>query len=283
MEVIRAETAGFCMGVDMALNKLNRLMQENGEGRDVRTLGPIIHNPQVLARYEKQGVFTADTPEDVPRGAHCVIRAHGIPRHVEDRLRKRGVTILDATCPRVKKAQTLIAKHSDQGRTLLLYGEAEHPEVKGLLSYAGDDAMVFGSPEELDPEHLDPSRPYVLAAQTTQDREIFDELMNAMQADPNLDVVVLQTICDATKLRQEEAMHIAMDVDCMVVVGGRISGNTRRLVQVCEAKGARCVHVETPEELPLEELRTCARIGLTAGASTPGDIIDAVEAALLSI
>ncbi|MDD4731482.1 MAG: 4-hydroxy-3-methylbut-2-enyl diphosphate reductase [Desulfovibrio sp.] len=283
MEVIRAETAGFCMGVDMALNKLDRLIQENGAGLPVRTLGPIIHNPQVLARYEAQGVFTAETPAQVPTGAHCVIRAHGIPRDVEQALRKQGVDILDATCPRVKKAQTLIARQCARGRTLLLYGEAEHPEVKGLLSYAGDDAVVFGSPEELDPDGLDRARPYVLAAQTTQDREIFDALARKMKADPGLDVEVLQTICDATKLRQEEAMHIAMDVDCMVVVGGRMSGNTRRLVQVCETKGARCVHVEIPDELPLKELRSCQRIGLTAGASTPKDIIDAVEAALQAI
>jgi 4-hydroxy-3-methylbut-2-enyl diphosphate reductase len=283
MEVIRAETAGFCMGVDMALNKLDRLIETNSEGRAIHTLGPIIHNPQVLARYEGQGVRTAGSPSEVPQDAHCVIRAHGIPREVEEELRAQGATILDATCPRVKKAQTLIARQSREGRLLLLYGEADHPEVKGLLSYAGPEAVVFDAPEELDVDGLDRTRRYVLAAQTTQDREAFEALAQVMEADPDLDVVVLHTICDATKLRQEEAMRIASDVDCMVVAGGRMSGNTRRLAQACEAKGARCVLVETPEELPLDELRRCRRIGLTAGASTPGRIIDAVERILLAL
>ncbi|MGE4290757.1 MAG: 4-hydroxy-3-methylbut-2-enyl diphosphate reductase [Desulfovibrio sp.] len=277
MEVIRAETAGFCMGVDMALNKLNRLIEANSEGRTIRTLGPIIHNPQVLGRYELLGVRTADSPSEVPAEAHCVIRAHGIPRQVEEELRRQGATILDATCPRVKKAQTLISRQSREDRLLLLYGEADHPEVKGLLSYATSEAVVFDAPDELNIDALDRARRYVLAAQTTQDREAFLALAKRMEDDPGLDVVVLHTICDATKLRQEEAMRIAADVDCMVVVGGRMSGNTRRLSQVCLAQGARCVLVETPEELPLDELRHCRRIGLTAGASTPGDIIDEVE------
>ncbi|MEF2144093.1 MAG: 4-hydroxy-3-methylbut-2-enyl diphosphate reductase [Desulfovibrionaceae bacterium] len=280
MEVIRAETAGFCMGVDMALNKLDRLIESSEPENTIHILGPIIHNPQVLERYEKRGVLTARSHSDVAPGSHCVIRAHGIPKEEEEALQAQGVRILDATCPRVKKAQTLIARQTKNGRCLLLYGEADHPEVKGLLSYALPGAIVFDFPEDLDISGLDRTRPYVLAAQTTQDREAFEAVAKALEAEPDLDVVVLHTICDATKLRQDEAMRIAAEVDCMVVVGGRMSGNTRRLVQVCEAKGARCVHVETADELPCKNLENCNKIGLTAGASTPKDIIDAVHEAL---
>lgn len=280
MDVIRAETAGFCMGVDKALIKLDQIISERGDGDGIYTLGPLIHNPQVLARYGDNGVVVAKRPEDVPPGSVCLIRAHGVPKAKEAALEGKDVTIIDATCPRVKKAQLLIEKESDKGRSLLLYGEADHPEVAGLLSYAGDDAFVFGDLDELTAHPLVAENKYVLAAQTTQDRQVFAKLAEDMEADPSLDVAVLHTICDATKRRQAEAVALAGIVDHMVVVGGYSSGNTRRLAQVCKDAGTPCVHVETPEELPLDQLRSAETIGLTAGASTPADLINAVEKTL---
>ena len=153
------------------------------------------------------------------------------------------------------------------------YGEADHPEVRGLLSYAGPDAFVFDSREEFESFPLEPDARYVLAAQTTQDRAVFEALAADLAERPNLDVKVLQTICDATRQRQEDAVRIAREVDYMVVVGGKESGNTRRLAQVAAAQGTPCVHVETAAELPLDELRKCRRVGLTAGASTPRELV----------
>lgn len=280
MEVIRADTAGFCMGVDMALNKLDAILGSEESDRPIITLGPIIHNPQVMSRYAALGVSVAETPAEVPDGAICIIRAHGVPKAREAELDNRGVTIIDATCPRVKKAQLLIERESAEERHLLLYGEADHPEVKGLLSYALDDAFVFGSRAELEDHDLVPDRKYVLAAQTTQDRQEFMALSHEMEANPDIDVVVLNTICDATKHRQAEAVAVAEIVDHMVVVGGYSSGNTRRLAQVCEEAGTPCTHVEIPDELPLNDLKKATCIGLTAGASTPKDLIDAVERVL---
>lgn len=272
MDVILAETAGFCMGVDLALNRLDSLLAEEGVG-SVQTLGPIIHNPQVLEHYGKRGVTVARGLEDIAPGSAVVIRAHGVPRALQEGLDARGARVVDATCPKVKKAQMLIGREAERGRKLLLYGEADHPEVRGLLSYAGPDAFVFGSREEFEAHALDPDARYVLAAQTTQDREVFETLAADLADRPGLDVKVLQTICDATRLRQEDAVRIAREVDYMVVVGGRESGNTRRLAQVAAAQGTPCVHVETATELPLDELRKCRRVGLTAGASTPRELV----------
>lgn len=270
------------MGVALALQRLDKLI-ENAEGRPIYILGPIIHNPQVLKQYAEMGVIMADSPDEVPGGAFVVIRAHGITRQVEDSLRARDVKIKDATCPKVKKAQLLIARHTGEGRKLLLYGEADHPEVAGLVSYSADGHWVFGSEKELDAYSLSPDKRYVLAAQTTQDRVLFDRIAERLSLDESLDVVVLHTICDATKLRQAEAKELAASVDFVVVVGGYNSGNTRRLAQVVSDQGTPCRHVETLADLDLDELAGYVKVGVTAGASTPRRLINEVIRGLEAI
>lgn len=282
LKVVLAETAGFCMGVDLALRRLDKLVA-SAAGGPIYILGPIIHNPQVLKKYAEQGVIIAESPDDVPDGACVVIRAHGITRQVEASLRARDVVIKDATCPRVKKAQLLIGRHTADGQELLLYGEDDHPEIKGLVSYAAGDHFVFDSEEELTAYGLAKGKAYVLAAQTTQDRVVFDAFSERLSVDPDMDVTVLKTICDATKLRQREACKLSSDVDFMVVVGGYNSGNTRRLAQVVTEQGTPCKHVETVAELSLDELRGYSRIGVTAGASTPRHLIDEVLEALSAL
>lgn len=279
MKVIVAETAGFCMGVSLALKKLDAEV-ENGQDAAICTLGPIIHNPQVLESYEKQGVGSIDAPAEANPGCTVVIRAHGIPSSVEQELRERGVTIIDATCPKVKKAQLLIDRQTQRGRTLLLYGEENHPEVKGLLSYATQDALVFDSLEELEEAGLDEDGQYFLAAQTTQDKEVFARIKDYAQSRTNSLLPVLETICDATRVRQEEAIRVARDVDKMVVVGGYQSGNTRRLAKVVQEQGTECIHVETAEELAPSLFEGCDTVGLTAGASTHDKTIEEVRSAL---
>jgi len=283
MTVRRAKTAGFCMGVDLALRKLDQLLQEQDPDVPIYTFGPLIHNPQVLAHYASKGVRRTEDPEAIEPGSIVLIRAHGIPRSVDERLAALGLTVADATCPKVKKAQKLIAKEADKGGILLLYGEEAHPEVRGLLSHASHGAIIFDSLDELKGHAIDPGDSYFLAAQTTQDETEFERIRDYLFETLGKEIPVLYTICDATQRRQEEAIAIARDVDFMVVAGGRDSGNTRRLVKVAEAQGVPCVHVETVEELPLEKMRGKARIGLTAGASTPKTIIDAVESIIASI
>ena len=217
-----------------------------------------------------------DSPDEVPSGVLVVIRAHGITRQVEESLRARDVKIKDATCPRVKKAQLLIGRHTNKDSILLLYGEADHPEVAGLVSYAANGYFVFDSEEQLAEYGLRKDTRYVLAAQTTQDRILFDKISKQLQSNTDLDVTVLETICDATKLRQTEARKLASEVDFMVIIGGYNSGNTRRLAQVVAEEGTPCKHVETYAELPVRELAGYSRIGVTAGASTPRVLIDQV-------
>jgi 4-hydroxy-3-methylbut-2-en-1-yl diphosphate reductase len=282
MEIVRARLAGFCMGVGLALNKLDALLGD-GDNRPTFMLGPIIHNPQVLEAYARRGVGLAKTSADLPSGGRVVIRAHGIPCQEEEELIKRGVEVVDATCPKVKRAQLLIGEQAKAGRTLLLFGEDDHPEVRGLLSYAGPDAFVFETPEALTSHALDPSVSYVLAAQTTQDRQAFLQIQTDLAARLPGGVPTLETICDATRLRQEEAIRLAGKTDCAVVVGGKASGNTRRLSQVIESAGTPTVLVETVDDLRGITLTQYTRVGLTAGASTPKSIIDEIEAFLQAL
>lgn len=281
MDVVVAQSAGFCMGVGLALEKLETVLDEADPGERIHTLGPIIHNPQVLAEFAARGVQCIDQPEEARPGSTVVIRAHGITRQAEAQLRARGVTVIDATCPKVSTAQKLISRETSRGRSLLLLGEAHHPEVRGLLSYASPDAVVFETLEELQPL-LVPGTDYVLAAQTTQDRAVFEQVRDYLRGVLGEEAPVLETICDATRVRQQEAIAVARQVDMMVVAGGFSSGNTRRLAQVVAAQGIPCIHVETADQLKAGDFAGCRKIGLTAGASTPDKIIREIHAVLAS-
>lgn len=282
MEVMRADTAGFCMGVSLALRKLEEALEsydKKGFSRPERricTLGPIIHNPQVLSDFSSRGVVCISSPEDAMPGDMVLIRAHGITRTDEDRLRLSGAEVRDATCPRVKKAQLEIARATENGATLLLFGEADHPEVRGLVSYACGKAHIFCSRHELDSIALSRDERYVLASQTTQDRGTFDSISGVLAQSLPL-LTVLRTICDATRKRQEEALRIAREVDIMVIVGGRQSGNTRRLAALASLSGIESLHVESAGELSAKSFAKKKRAGLTAGASTPKSLIDETE------
>ena len=284
MNVIRAKRAGFCMGVALALHKLDSMVTVR-KGEQVATLGDIIHNPQVLEDYAGKGVRRLATAAEAEADMAVLIRAHGITRSMEEELRNRCARVEDATCPRVKKAQLAIAEATSAGRELLLYGEADHPEVRGLISYAAGASYIFSSREELDSllERVElAGRSVVLAAQTTQDRLIFDEMRTELSRKFGDSLIVLDTICDATRQRQEEAGELADRVQAMVVVGGKTSGNTRRLAELARMRGVPTVLVETADELPQEFFAGIETVGLTAGASTPGYIIDEVEALLKS-
>lgn len=283
MEVIRAEKGGFCAGVVLALGKLDALLKkEASSGRLLWTLGEIIHNPQVVEGYARRGVRVAETPEEIPPGAVTLIRAHGVPREVKRTLRRRGIVVREATCPKIRRAQRLIRRQAREGRLLLLFGEEGHPEVCSLLSYGAAGALRFAGRQELGRLPLEAGGCYCLAAQTTQNRAAFEEIAAALAARRDCSVTVLRTICEATRLRQEEAIEIAGRVECMVVVGGKSSGNTRRLAEVVAARDVPVVQVETAEELRLEELRRLRRVGLTGGASTPRETIDEVYRRLAS-
>lgn len=277
MEVIQAKTAGFCMGVSLALKKLDdELRKKDILGRIV-TLGSIIHNPQVIAKYEEKGVVCAVDLSELKPGDRVLIRAHGIPCDKENKLAELDVTVIDATCPKVKRAQLGIASMHQKGQTLLLFGEADHPEVRGLLSYAGLDSMVFGDIDEFDGLKLDSAVTYFLAAQTTQDIDQYNKITAFAKKRLPYKPAVLNTVCSATRKRMRETIELARNVDMVVVVGGYESGNTRRLAEAVKAEGKKVLHVETPEEISSEAFCEGDVVALTAGASTPKFMIDATQ------
>ncbi len=277
MKIIRAQTAGFCMGVALALQKLDEAIEQaKAQNKRICTFGPIIHNPQVLNDYLAQGVQSIAYAHEALANDCVIIRAHGIPKEDEATLKNCGANIIDATCPKVKKAQLAIAKATQDGTILLLFGEVDHPEVRGLVSYAHGEAFVFDSLDELQATKLAPQNSYVLASQTTQDQQIFMQIEHYLKTQLG-SVPVLATICHATSQRQEEIMRIANDVDAVVIVGGKESGNTRRLADVAASKGVPTWHVETVDELKNENFKQMSTLGLTAGASTPKSLIDAVH------
>lgn len=278
IHVLRAKHGGFCMGVALALNKLDALVTSHSG--PIATMGEIIHNPQVIESYARKGVRCLQSTEEAREDMAVLIRAHGIPRESEADLRRRSAHVEDATCPRVKKAQLAIAKTTAPGHELLLYGEAAHPEVRGLISYAAGASHIFSSLEEM--ETLLSACPFqgrsvVLAAQTTQDRILFEKMRQRLSEILGDSLTVLDTICDATRERQNETVALAERVQAMVVVGGRASGNTRRLAELAKARGVPTVLVETAEELNSAQFQGYDTVGLTAGASTPKSIIDEVE------
>ncbi|MCF6267908.1 MAG: 4-hydroxy-3-methylbut-2-enyl diphosphate reductase [Desulfuromusa sp.] len=283
MEFVRAKSAGFCMGVSLALHKLDNIIAEENISGDIYILGSIIHNPQVVAEYAEKGVISVDSPEEIPPGSIVVIRAHGITKQVQYSLSQRGILVIDATCPKVKDACLSIEENTQKGRVLLLFGEEAHPEVKCLLSYAAGKTVVFDTLEECQTCDLDPALKYCLAAQTTQDKHVFDAISRELSKRKGLDLIVLDTICNATRMRQGEATKIADKTDFVIVAGGYNSSNTRRLAQVIETSGTAALHVETADELPLDDLRKFQKIGLTAGASTPKKIVDKIQKVLESL
>lgn len=294
MQVLRARSAGFCLGVSLALKRLDQELTASGKsgtgngpaGRLI-TLGPIIHNPLVMQHYASLGVVCTEDIADIRPGDRVVIRAHGIPKTVEEQLAASGATVIDATCPKVKKAQLSIAKAHNKGGAMLLFGEREHPEVRGLLSYAGSDAQVFGSLAELERILPEPGAPCFLAAQTTQDRTTFEEAKHRLEEQGGRKPRVLDTICDATRSRQQEVLELCTRVDVVVVVGGLNSGNTKRLAEVARAAGTPAIHIEQVADIDDETretlLKTASIIGLTAGASTPDAHINAMEEYLTAL
>lgn len=273
MEIIKAKTAGFCFGVNRAVQLTYDLL---ARGVRVATLGPLIHNPQCVADLEKKGAVIAGTPADVPDGCEVVIRSHGVGRGVYDALAARGLTVHDATCPFVAKIHSLARRAGEEGRTLFIAGDRAHPEVQGIVGHTRGSVFVFADLEELrticTPENS--KNGIFVAAQTTFEVKKWQECVKFLKkvyTNPQ----IFDTICNATWARQHEAECLARECDRMIVIGGRQSSNTQKLAAVA-ARYADTVTVETAGELDPAWWRGAAKVGVTAGASTPSSIIEEV-------
>ncbi len=271
MEVILASNAGACYGVQRALD----LAQEAARSSlTAQTLGPLIHNPQVVSDLSREGVSVADRVEDVTAQT-IIIRSHGVPPSVMKKACATGCKIIDATCPYVIRAQRAARDLAQRGYHVIVVGERSHPEVEGLCAFAregGADALVATSPDEL-PDDL--VAPIGVVVQTTQVHSNLQAIIEAIR-DRGIEPCVEDTICSATGLRQEAAAELSKHVDAMVVVGGHNSANTTHLFEICSAITSRAYHIESLDELPSDAFMGCSVIGVTAGASTPERQISAV-------
>jgi len=269
MNVIIAKRAGFCFGVKRATQMA---FEAAGKGDKTYTLGPIIHSPQVVQKLEEMGVKVVRDLDNTNSGT-IIIRSHGVLASEMDEAVQKQLEIVDATCPFVKKAQEHVKSLSEAGYGVVVVGDADHPEVQGIVSYGGDKVFVVGSGEEV--KRLPKMNKIGVVAQTTQS---FENLKNVVSECllRGGEIRVFNTICDATAVRQEEAKELACRVDCMLVVGGFNSANTRRLAEVCAEIQPRTYHIETAAEIDPAWFVNVERVGVTAGASTPKWIIDEV-------
>lgn len=273
MDVVIADHAGACYGVNRALRRVESAEEQSSH---VFTLGPLIHNPQVVDDLKARGVGVAETLDDVEPGDTLVIRSHGVaPSTIVD-AKARGLKVEDATCPYVAKVQRAAAQLAEEGLYVIIVGEAGHPEVEGIRACVDGPVCVVSSPEDV-PIVL-PDRVGVVV-QTTQSRELLDRVLSVIR-DRSDNVVLRDTICFATQQRQESAAVLSARADVMVVIGGRNSGNTRRLFDICRTHCPRSHFIESADELEASWFTDASLVGVTAGASTPEYQISRVVDAL---
>jgi len=274
LDILVAKSSGFCFGVKRAINIAHKCAQETpGE---IFTLGPIIHNPQVVKKLEASQVFAKKGLDEVSSGT-IIIRSHGVKLDEIRVAREKGLNIVDATCPFVKKAQDLVSLLSEEGYTVIVAGEKDHPEVKGLVSYGSKEVIVADSPQEI--SSMARKKKIGIIAQTTLPVEKLEDIVSFCLHRAS-EIKVFNTICNATSIRQEESAELAEKADVMVVVGGKNSANTRRLADICKKVQPRTYHIEVADELKPEWFDRVASVGVTSGASTPDWVINDVVARL---
>ena len=281
MKVKTAKTAGFCFGVKRAVDKVYELI-ENGVS-PIYTLGPIIHNEEVVSDFEKKGV-TVISEEDIPklREGTVVIRSHGVGRRIYDMLKTAGISFVDVTCPFVLKIHRIVERESRAGKQIIIFGDPSHPEVKGICGWCEGSCTVLRNREDAENFVPDPGRIPCIVSQTTFNYNKFKELVEILckkrydNSVLNMDDI-LNTICNATEERQKEAQTIAGEVDTMLVIGGRHSSNTQKLFEICKEECGNTYYIQTPVDLDSEMFHHSSYVGITAGASTPKKIIEEVQ------
>ena len=277
MEVIKAKSAGFCFGVKRAVDTVYQQVEKQ-EALPIYTYGPIIHNEEVVKDMEKKGVVVLRTEEELnalEKGT-VIIRSHGVAKNVYDRLEEKNIRIVDATCPFVKKIHNIVQKHSKEGNSIIIIGNPDHPEVQGIKGWAGDDVCVIQNAEEAQKFVALDGKKLCIVAQTTFNYNKFKELVEILEK-KSYDIIVLNTICNATKERQTEARSIAETVDAMIVIGDKHSSNTQKLFEICRKACNNTYYIQTLGDLDLNQLGSVETVGITAGASTPNNIIEEVQ------
>lgn len=272
MEVLLAEEFGFCFGVERAVEMVEDAV---GEGaRPIRSLGPLIHNAQEMERLGSLGVSTIDAAEEVSTDTIAVIRAHGVTPGVQKDLEERAAKVIDATCPFVTRVQHLAERAAKQGRDVVVAGNPDHPEMIGVVGYAPDNTYVVRDADEV--AALPTLKRPIVVSQTTIKLKTFLDVAEAVRSKTDAEPEVINTICSATRDRQDAARALAGQVDAFYIIGGRHSSNSVKLLAVCQEQCERSYLIETPAEINAADLAGVNRVGVTAGASTPNWLIDQV-------
>ena len=278
MQVELAKSAGFCFGVQRAVDTVYKQIEENSAEK-IYTYGPIIHNEEVIKDMEKKGVEVILSEEELKqiKSGIVIIRSHGVPKRICDLLDENKVRYVDATCPFVKKIHRIVEEKSRDGYHIVIIGNREHPEVMGIEGWAQGPATIIQTEEEAREFELVPeSEKVCVVAQTTFNYNKFKDLVEII-SEKRYDIIVLNTICNATKERQEEAYDIAKRVDAMIVIGDKRSSNTQKLFEICSNACADTYYIQTLGDLNMNQLRSVETVGITAGASTPNKIIEEVQ------
>jgi len=269
MKIYLSKTAGFCMGVNRAISKAEELSEKGGE---IYTYGPLIHNPQVIEDLRKQNINVTNSLKGL-KEASLIIRTHGVSPEEKEEILNSVKSVCDLTCPRVARVQGIIKKYAKKGYKIAIIGDSRHPEVKGLMGYAGNKGYVIN--KAADVKRLPKRSKLCIVSQTTMDKKIFAEL-SAILKQQFKDFIVFNTICDSTSSRQSEVLDLCKKTEAMIVIGGKNSANTARLAEISRRAGVKAYHVETEKELDLREIGKFSSVGVTAGASTPDWMIKRV-------
>lgn len=270
-----AKSAGFCFGVKRAIDMV---YEEAAKGGKVYTLGPVIHNEQVVSDLESKGVKVVDNIESLDTGqdATVIIRSHGVPEETINRLKEKNIRIVDATCPFVSKIHHIVKEKYNEGYHIVVIGNAKHPEVEGVCGWCGNSADVIESVEEAGKYSNYKDKKLCVVSQTTFNYKKFQDIVDIL-VKKSYDIVVMNTICNATEERQTEAGTIARQSDAMLVIGGKHSSNTQKLFEICKRVCPDTYFIQTLDDLDLKKLQSFRSVGITAGASTPNNIIKEVQ------
>ena len=276
MEISVAKSAGFCFGVQRAVDSVYKELEENS-GK-IYTFGPIIHNEQVVEDLNKRGIEVIDTVEQLKKikEGTVVIRSHGVAKEIYDILEQQKLKMVDATCPFVKKIHNIVLDESNNGKTIIIIGNDNHPEVEGIKGWVNGEVIVINKEEQIEKLSLPEQTKACIVSQTTFNHNKFKYLVEIIRK-KGYDITVVNTICNATHVRQVEAQKISSKVDGMIVIGGKNSSNTQKLYDICRNECENTFYVQTVKDLNLHELKSLKSIGITAGASTPKNIIEEVR------
>lgn len=275
MEIRLSKRAGFCFGVKRAVEKVYEQIET---GKTIYTYGPIIHNEFVVNDLAEKGVHVIENMEQLEKidSGTIIIRSHGVAENVYDYIEKKGLECVDATCPFVKRIHSVVQKQSELGKTIVIVGNAGHPEVEGIMGWCCGDVVVVEKPEEIDNIKISKETEICIVSQTTYNYKKFQDIVEIF-GNNGYNSNIVNTICNATEERQTEALAIAAEVDVMIVIGGKHSSNSRKLYEICSEKCAKTYFIQSLDDLQLELPKAVKIVGITAGASTPNKLIEEVQ------